>query len=353
MIRLHASVLFFVALVACATPVLSGTAPTRPDLFTIVGAKVEASAESAVSARDAAMAQGRSAAWRTLFRRLTAAANWRKEPMLDEKALERLIRGFDVANERRSTTRYLANVTFHFNPAAVRNLLRQSNIAYTETRSPPVLVIPLIAGTPGFDPMSMWNAAWKDPQLEQGLVPFVTPAADDADAALFERPDAAQIDWAALAPMARRYDASTVILAIASGDAKTVQMVELSPTGRAAASFAYAQSSFPSDAQAIAERADDIWKSRNAVDFAARAHLVADVQFDSLDDWAKIRSALTAVRSVNDVDVTGLALHEAEIAITYSGRADQLRDALAQQKLELLSMDGQFMLQLAAVSATN
>lgn len=286
MTRLPAPVLLLIALIACTTPALA--APARPDLFTVAGVSVGASAELAISARDAAMAQGRAAAWRTLFRRLTAAANWRKEPMLDERALERMIRSFEVANERRSTTRYLAEVTFRFNPVAVRNLLRQANIAYTETRSPPVLVIPLIAGTPGFDPMSTWFASWLDPQLQQGLVPFVTPAADDADAALFERPDLAQPDWAALAPMARRYNADAVILAIASEDGNTVQMVELSPTGRVAASFAYAQSSFPADAQAVAERAEDVWKSRNAVDFAVRAHLVADVQFNSLDDWAKI-----------------------------------------------------------------
>ena len=87
------------------------------------------------------------------------------------------------------------------------------------------------------------------------------------------------------------------------------------------------------------------------MDFSTRAHLVADVQFDSLDDWAKIRNGLAAVRAISDVDVMGLALHEAEIALTYSGRADQLRDALAQQKLALRNTDGQFTLQLAAVSA--
>jgi Uncharacterized protein conserved in bacteria (DUF2066) len=346
---LRLSVVFLVTVIACAAPGLA--APARPDLFTVTGIKVEASAESAISARDAAMAQGRAAAWTKLFRRLTAAANWRRQPALDEKALERMIRGFEVANERRSTTRYLADVSFHFNPIAVRNLMRQANIAYTETRSPPVLVIPLVAGSSGFDPMSAWSAAWKDNELQQGLVPFVTLAADDNDLDVLDRPDVTQLDWAALSAMARRYNAGAVILASASDDAKTVQMIEVSPTGRVAASFAYAQSSFPADAQAVAERAEDIWKTRNAVDYTVRTHLVADVQFDSLDDWAQIRTGLAAVRSIADVEVMGLTLHEAEVDLTYSGRAEQLRDALAQQKLQLLDMNGQFTLQLAAVSA--
>jgi hypothetical protein len=345
------SVLLLLALVGLAVP--AAAAPAQVDLFTVSRVKVEAAAESAISARDAAMSQGRHDAWSRLFRRLSPAANWRKEPALNEKALERLIRAYDVADERRSTTRYVADVTFHFNAIAVRNLLRQSNISYTETRSPPALVIPLIAGMPGFDGTTPWAAAWKDPSLQEGVVPFVTPTMGEADSDLLGRPDLAQLDWAAMAPLVRRYNAGAVILAIASEDAKTVQMIEVSPAGRTVASFAYAQSTFPADAVAVAEKAEDAWKSRNAVDFTVRGHLVADVQFNSLDDWGKIRTGLAAVRSIAGVDVTGLALHEAEIALTYSGRPEQLRDALAQQKLELRNNDGQFTLQLAAVSAAN
>jgi hypothetical protein len=89
------------------------------------------------------------------------------------------------------------------------------------------------------------------------------------------------------------------------------------------------------------------------VSFATRARLTADVQFDSLDDWAKIRTHINAVKAVADMDVTGLALHEAEIQLTYFGRPEQLRDALAQQNLSLVNAAGQFTLQLAGKSAAN
>src|SRR4029079_16874589 len=118
------------------------------------------SAESATAARDLAMTQGRPAAWTKLFRRLTATAQWSKQPQLDDNALIRLVRSFEVSGERRSTTRYLAEATYHFNPVGVRAVLRQANIPYTETRSRPALVIPVIAGKPGFDPASPWAKAW-------------------------------------------------------------------------------------------------------------------------------------------------------------------------------------------------
>src|SRR5205085_11917452 len=141
-----------------------------------------------------------------------------------------------------------------------------------------------------YDSATPWAAAWKDPVLQQGLVPFVVAAAAESDSDVLGHPDIAQAGWDDLAPLARRYNAGAVIVTTASEDGKTVQMVELSASGRTAASFAYAQSSFAADAEAVAEKAEEAWKARNAVDFSTRAHLVADVQFDSLDDWAKIRN---------------------------------------------------------------
>jgi hypothetical protein len=344
---------FLVLVAGLAFGAAAVNAAPAPDLFTVTGVKVDATAESATTARDEAMSEGRPVAWTRLFRRLVAQGNWSKQPQLDENTLLRMVRSFEVANERRSTTRYLADVTYHFNPAAVRAALRQAGVPYTEARARPALVIPVIAGKPGVDAMSPWFAAWKDPVLQQGLVPFVLPDGDALDADVLSRPDIAQADWAALAPVARRYNAAEVIIAVASEDAKTVQLVEISATQRLPASFAYANSTFLADAEAVAEKAYETWKSRSAVNFATRARLTADVQFDSLDDWAKIRKQLGAVRAVSDMDVIGLSLHEAELALTYSGRPEQLRDAMAQQDLNLINAQGQYTLQLAGKSASN
>ena len=99
--------------------------------------------------------------------------------------------------------------------------------------------------------------------------------------------------------------------------------------------------------------AAEIWKTRTSVDFATRARLTADVSFDSLDDWAKIRDGLGSIRAVTGLEIVGLALHEAEINVTYSGRQEQLRDALAQQNLQLSNNNGQFSLQIAGATVAN
>jgi len=102
------------------------------DQFSVIGIKVDASAPSPRAARELAMTQGRPLAWRKLFRRFTGEPAWGTEPQLAERELLGLILRSDAGNERRNTTRYVADVTFHFNPAAVRRLLHRSNIVFTE-----------------------------------------------------------------------------------------------------------------------------------------------------------------------------------------------------------------------------
>ena len=320
------------------------------DLFTITNVRVDATAESAQTARDAAMTQGRPLAWTRIYRRLTPQAQWGRQPRLNDAQLLRLIRSFEVSGERRSTTRYLADVTFHFNPVAVRAFLRQSGVAFTEARSRPAVVIPVLADEP-FDPMSMWATAWSDEVYRQGLVPMVVAEAIPENDDVLSRTDLAQADWASVAPLAQRYGSGVVVIAIASADGRSVRAIEISATGRTPSSFAFAQPNFPALADAVTDKVAESWKSRASVDYATRARLVADVQFNTLEEWSRIRTQLGAVRAISDFEVVGLARNEAEVDVAYFGRVEQLRDAMAQQNLILVNGPEGFSVQLAGATA--
>jgi len=107
------------------------------------------------------------------------------------------------------------------------------------------------------------------------------------------------------------------------------------------------------DAESIAEKVAETWKGRTSLDFGTRGRLVADVQFDSLAQWARIRAHCVPVRAVADVDIVGLASNEAEVDLTYFGRVEQLQEALAQQSLALTGSPTAYTLKLGAVSAAN
>ena len=97
---------------------------------------------------NAALEQGRPKAWQILYRRLTRQQDWARQPDLDAAALVRISRGYTVANERRSTTRYVADVTYIFNPEAVARLLQGAGIAYTQGAARRILMVPMSPGFP-------------------------------------------------------------------------------------------------------------------------------------------------------------------------------------------------------------
>jgi hypothetical protein len=210
-------------------------------------------------------------------------------------------------------------------------------------------VIPIVGGR--FVPTSPWSQAWRTPAVAQGVVPVVLPTGDAADREILDRPNLGQLTWGDFAPLVRRYGVGQVVVATASPEGNAAQWVTLSAAGRQTDSLALARSTFANTAEQAALKIANDWKERSAVDYNQRGRLLVDVEFDSLDEWMRIRSQLGAIRSVTDVDVLGLSVSEARIDMAYVGRQEQLRDALTQQNLDFRPVAGGYVLELGAASA--
>ncbi len=119
-------------------------AATPGDIFTVADIPVDATANSALAAREAARIDGQRRAFGVLIERLTLAADRGRVPRLSDQQLTELVRDFEVANERSSAVRYLADYTFRFRPDEVRQVLRSAGIPFAETMSKPVTVLPVL-----------------------------------------------------------------------------------------------------------------------------------------------------------------------------------------------------------------
>ena len=316
------------------------------DLYTVPGVEVDATAESATAARDRALVQGQPAAWQRLFRRLTPPQVWNRQPALDFAVLQRMIRSYEVANERRSTTRYLAEITYTFDEGEVQRVLRQASVPFADVQARPVLVIPLTTGV--FDPATPWAQAWALSPIARGLVPVILPEGDALDQPILGREDAATLEWTDLEPLAVRYEVAQVVIANATPDGFSAQLSIVSATGRQIESLAFARSTFAATADAAAQRIAEGWKARSAVDYSQRARITADVAFADPADWPRIRNRLAAVRTVTEVNLVGISVNEARLELTFFGRAEQLRDAMAQQNLSFTGGAGNYLLRLGA-----
>jgi hypothetical protein len=114
---------------------LSHGALAADPTFTVSGIHVDATAASAAAAQAIAIDQGRPRAWDILYKRIANPADLAKEPKLEMAALRGVARGYTVNNERRSTTRYVADVTYIFSPQAVARVLRAISPGYAVTQA--------------------------------------------------------------------------------------------------------------------------------------------------------------------------------------------------------------------------
>jgi hypothetical protein len=321
------------------------------DLYTVSGIKVDASAPSAVDAQTKAIESGRDRAWQTLYRRLTKQEDWPRQPALDPTTLQRLIRSYQVHDARSSTTRFVASMTYVFNANAVRRVLQQDDVAYSDVSAKPFLVIPL---GPRWSAQTPWTRAWADPGFAHGAIPLVLPPDDAIDAPALAALQFDSASWQDVEPMASRVHAAQAALVLVipqrtqmlvkirlagSGDMPKVAdvVVPVAPKTPPGAAFAKV-------ADAAAGAIINAWKTRTVVDYGRRSNLTVLARVNSLADWGQLAQTLGSVATITDVRVFAMDIGEARLMISYVGTADQLNAQLSRAGLNLSNEDGEWWL---------
>lgn len=337
--------------VVCVLVALFAAVPAhaqgRDALFTVSNLPVDVTGKSATEAFTTAIAEGRPRAFQILYRRLTQQKDWGRQPNLDQAALQRLSRGYSVANERRSTTRYVANVTYMFNPDAVTRLLRSSNIAFTQGGANRILVVPMAPNVSG----GAWAQALGAPNVQQEtLVPYSLPNADEMRAMANMTFEGA--GWNDVAAAAGRIRANEVALVQATytGGKVTVNVRRIGQVGgsiRSSVDVPTTQTlgaAYPAAAIAAANAIDDMWKSRTTIDPNQRSRITADLRVMTLAQLGDVQNALSDVSQVTEVKLMAMNLGYARMQIAYMGSADQLRESLGAARLTLTNRGGQWLL---------
>ena len=324
----------------------AGPAGAQDTLYTVNGVHVDSTAASSGEALNQAIAQGRAKAFQILFRRLTRQADWSRQPPLDSAALLRLSRGTTITNERRSTTRYTADVTYMFNPAAVQRALRAAQIAFSQVQAKPILVIPMSPGVSH----GPWSQALMSPAFRDSQVPFTVLAPEDDASLAAMNFDAAT--WNDVSQVAIKNHVSEVALvqAVYAGGKMTVNVRRLGAgeqpvkTSVDVPVLQTVGTTYPVAAQAAVRTIEDMWKTRSAIDFTQRGRLTADVRIASLAQWGEIQTSLGTIGNVTSMNVTAMDIGYARVNLTYQGGLDQLREAFAGAGLTLSNHGGQWTL---------
>ncbi len=359
------------ALILTLLSTLAGSFPAlaqkgKADVFSVLDVVVDATAKNAAAARVLARAEGHLAAFNRLITRLAPRNRLAEVPRLDAGAVARLVRDFSVDREKTSRVRYLGTLRFRFKRAAIRDLLRGAGVPFAETRSKPMLVLPVYREAGVYllwDDPNPWRAAWTALPPSDGLVPMILPAGDLADINDITPEQAVGGRSRRLRAISARYGASGVILALAvSGRHRAlrvpilqVTMTRFSTVGRdrtIVRSFVAKRGQVIGDliaeaAREMSAQVEEDWKIENLLRFDLRGELFAVMPLDGLADWVTMERMLAGIAFVRKSELVALSRREATIRLAFLGDEEQLVIALEQADISLTRGSVSWVLRMA------
>jgi hypothetical protein len=330
------------------------------DVFT-VRVPVDKTADTASNARAQALADGQRLALRRVFERIVLAEDMSRLPRVNDRTIEGLVQAFEVDKERTSPVRYLAELTIRFKAADIRNMLQQANLRFAETRSRPVVVLPVLREgqmVQLWEETNAWRRAWAEMPTPDGLVPIIVPIGDLTDADAIDASAAAWGNKDKLNAIMQRYRAGEVIVAIAElppkaqpragikltatrhGTALGEAVQGLTPETGVFRAAGTPEEQLTAAARDMAQRIETIWKRTNVLSFGQEQRLVVTLPLQNgLGDLVEARQRLADVPTVRRVEVNAFTRQMVRLIVTFSGEPQQLQSALAQRDMTL-SADG-------------
>jgi len=331
------------------------------DIYTVRNVPVDVSAGSALEARNVAQLKGQRAALDTLLRRMTPSTDWAQLPQPDDITVQRAVRGFQVASEKTSATRYIAKLHVSFHPDAIRRLLRNRGLAYAETQAKPAVLLAVYdsadQGRLLWEDANIWRKAFATVDLTNNLAPVKVPLGDAQDIEI-SAGQALSGDVPSLMSLARRYDAESVVVAYATQSGNTVS-VKITQVGTGTTNEPLTASGSGADVKSALEAAaadtiamlDAQWKQAVIVRGGAAGQIFVNASFATMAEWEQLRARLGASPLVQDMQVRGIAANGADIRVSYRGSPDQLALVLAQQDVELTRIGGGWWLRMPQAPA--
>lgn len=345
--------------------------------FVVGNYPVEATAENAVAAKERAMAEGQSAAFRYLLKRLVESKSYKRLPRLDAAAVDNLIDGVSVRAEQNSRKEYIATLDYAFKPTAVRQLLDSYGLPYTDRQAGQLVVVPVVVVAPGDSgtppkklfgmPVAAaekaWQAAWKGLDLEHALTP-IKLSGPGASATTDTYQAISAGDLAAVGVISGEVAAQRLVVAL----------VEPAENGQVAVTLAgndwvgplflqrryklyYNDFGYTSEFATLIALGvlEGRWKANvGGADVAASAQsqfgdnpdavigepVRMTAQFEGMPAFREIRTILLETPGVERLKIGALTSSSAMIEVAFVGGAPALASALAAQGLALADNDG-------------
>jgi Uncharacterized protein conserved in bacteria (DUF2066) len=359
------SVLIFLAFLAF---LFNAGSVSAGNPFEITGVRIDAYGANATKAQEKAIRVGTLDATYQLLDRLTLPSDrLALDPplIITEDIAEQLVAGIEIANEKRSRSRYLGDLGVTFDAQAVRNFLRAHTLPFVESQATPVLIVALWQNEEGQPVLGTGNPFARILQrsgFQNHLVPLKLAKENmdlDEEEASLKAWQLANFDTALLSSMAADADVKNIVIATArkAGPSSVrirAQRIRIGETGVEAiedmgsfegvAPFSARQSQWLAQAlflaaDKIAQVLDTNWKHQAIVRDDMRQSVRLTALYSSLPEWQKLRDALGGVALVEEARLDALSYDGALLTLNYIGSEEQLARRLAQKGVSLRHED--------------
>jgi len=335
-----------------------GAQAQEAGVFTIDNVKVDVTAESAVAARNKAFEEAQKTAFKQLATQLLPAQDAAAFEAPEIALISPLIKDFEITQERLSRVRYLGTYTFRFYSDAVTQYFTSRGLTISmKPANTATLVLPFYqwgAQTILWNDNNTWLSAWRA-QSDNTMPAFIVPSGDVQDMADVGDNNALTTQPAALQKLAQRYGAGQVVIAIATAQWSTTAPtatdlpqgldIALYRAGPASPAFIGTLKVTRKASQnlnalyfdAIAavrqslQNTDAIEQTATTTTPLTSSNIInARIGFRAMGEWVSIQKNLRRVSGVTGLKLQSLKSNEAQIALSYDGTQDQLRQNLLQ-----------------------
>lgn len=287
------------------------------DPFTVAGIAVDATGETPIEAQTLAIRDGQARAANILLERLTVEGERLSTgivPVSEDNAAK-MIRAMEIDNEKRSSTRYLGDITVAFNPSAMQAYIRQSGLTMISSQSRDRLVLPLSNGR--IDPDSDWFQAWENSGAQHALTPIRALSVEQAATLPLN-----SLNLNTLKQVGSSLGVQQILIAEDLGGYVKVTDVALD----SGLSSEFGVNGGP---LAVISKLENDWKQASVNVAANAVEMPVSILYRSHSEWLRLKEAINGSAQIQDARLDALSKDGALMTITYGGDIGRLRNELA------------------------
>lgn len=317
------------------------------NVFVIQNIETEATAKSAVAAREIAFHKALDQSFRLLARRIISKEEFDALTMPDIDTISNMVMDFEITKEKSSTTSYRATYTVRYNKKDVQNFLGQQNVNYADLEEQNLLILPFLQNnntTTLWDERNVFLTAWQQESNSRNAVTkIIAPIKDLQDMIDIKDQDALSYKPDNMARLVSRYNAKEAVIVIASPQQGIDKLYEapvnfyIYKTDNGRPEYIDTVTVSPSNngdlvktsVKRIKQFLQEEWKRENTVKSGQGTGMTnAVIRYPNIDQWISIKETLERHASVEKIVIKSLRTNEARVEIHHSWPLDRLAVAL-------------------------